>query len=121
MRLHEGAALEIYAGSDEQIILKKYSPVGELTDFAQKLCESMSGAVNACTAICDRDRIIAAAGACRKELIGQAVSSKLQDIMDRRVPFSAVAPVSDEVRRYVLLAAAPIITDGDVSGCDSDR
>jgi len=117
MHLHEGAALEIYTEKDEQILLKKYSPVEELADHAQKLCESMTAAVNTCSVICDRDKVIAAAGGHKKELMGRPISSRLQEIMDERAQYNGTAMISEEVSRCILLTAAPIFTDGDVTGC----
>ena len=34
MRIKEGNPLEIYTGSDGEVIFKKYSPVGEMATFA---------------------------------------------------------------------------------------
>ena len=34
LRIKEGAPLEIFTDKEGEIILKKYSPIGELTEFA---------------------------------------------------------------------------------------
>lgn len=37
MRIHEGDPLEIYTESDGTVIFKKYSPIGELGEFARSV------------------------------------------------------------------------------------
>ena len=63
MRLREGAPLEIFTDKDGELIFKKYSPIGELSDFAADLCESLRAVSDAAAAVCDRDGVIAASGA----------------------------------------------------------
>ena len=75
MRLREGAPLEIFTDKDGELIFKKYSPIGELSDFAADLCESLRKVSDAAAAVCDRDGVIAAAGAPKKELAGRSVSA----------------------------------------------
>ena len=84
MRLREGAPLEIFTEKDGELIFKKYSPIGELGEFAADLCDSLRRAADATAAVCDRDSVIAVAGGVRKELMGKSVSSELERIMDRR-------------------------------------
>lgn len=120
MRLHEGAALEIFTDRDGQIVLKKYSPVGELSDFASQLCDAMYKATGSCAAICDRDAVIAASGSGKKELVGQSISGTVQKIMDDRGQFEnrgTVASPIENSNKFSVLTAAPVITDGDVTGC----
>ena len=62
MRIREGDPLEIFTDKDGELIFKKYSPIGELTDFAAQICDSLRRATDAITAVCDRDAVIAVAG-----------------------------------------------------------
>ena len=41
LRIREGDPLEIYTEKDGEVIFKKYSPMGDLTEFAAQICESM--------------------------------------------------------------------------------
>ena len=41
LRIREGDPLEIYTEKDGEVIFKKYSPMGDLTDFAGQICESI--------------------------------------------------------------------------------
>ena len=121
MRLREGAPLEIFTDKDGELIFKKYSPIGELTDFAADLCESLRAVTEAAAAVCDRDGVIAAAGAAKRELAGKAVSPQLGELMDKRAFYrraagAAVLPVCEGAERYGAEIAAPILCEGDVVG-----
>ncbi len=122
MRLREGAPLEIFTEKDGELIFKKYSPIGELSDFASDMCESLRRAADCAAAVCDRDSVIAVSGAARKELAGKAVSEPLGELMERRSLYrrgasGAVVPLCGESAKYSVSVAAPILCEGDVSGC----
>ena len=121
MRLREGAPLEIFTDKDGELIFKKYSPIGELTDFAADLCESLHAVSDAAAAVCDRDGVIAASGAPKKELAGRGVSAELGALMDKRALYrraagAAAVPVCEGTERYAAEIAAPILCEGDVVG-----
>ena len=59
MRIREGDPLEIFTDREGEVILKKYSPIGELSDFAQEYAESLQQATGHITCISDKDNIIA--------------------------------------------------------------
>ena len=44
MRIREGDPLEIYTEKDGEVIFKKYSPIGELGDFAANYVETLAKA-----------------------------------------------------------------------------
>ena len=41
LRIREGDPLEIYTEKDGEVIFQKYSPLGDLGDFAGQICESI--------------------------------------------------------------------------------
>ncbi|MBQ3480787.1 MAG: AbrB/MazE/SpoVT family DNA-binding domain-containing protein [Oscillospiraceae bacterium] len=121
MRLREGAPLEIFTDKGGELIFKKYSPIGELSDFAADLCESLRRVSDAAAAVCDRDGVIAVAGASKKELTGRAVSAELGELMEKRAFYrrssgAACVPVCEGAARYAAEIAAPILCEGDVVG-----
>ena len=69
LRIREGDPLEIFTDREGEVILKKYSPIGELGDFAKEYAESLHLALGHTALICDKDNIIAVAGASRRELL----------------------------------------------------
>ena len=61
MRIREGDPLEIFTDRDGEVIFKKYSPIGELGDFAAQICDSLRKTTDGIAAVCDRDAVIAVA------------------------------------------------------------
>ena len=121
MRIREGDPLEIYTERDGEVIFKKYSPMGELSEFAGQICDSLFKTTGALAVICDRDAVIAAAGGARKELLDKAISPQLEEIMEKRGIFRAEVrvsqPVCEGVAEHCISVAAPILSAGDVLGC----
>ena len=69
MRIREGDPLEIYTSRDGEVIFKKYSPMGDLSDFAAQICDAIGKNTGYMAAVADRDSIIDVAGAPRRELM----------------------------------------------------
>ena len=117
----DGDPLEIFTDKDGELIFKKYSPIGELTDFSAQICDRLRRATDGIAAVCDRDSIIAVAGGAKRELLEKPISAQLSEIMEGRSPYrrsgGAGIPASSADEKYCLSAAAPILTEGDVMGC----
>jgi len=107
---------------DGEVILKKYSPIGELGDFAKEYAESLYESTGHIALICDRDTIIAVAGASKKEYLDKPVGSLLEQSMDEpegrsRAERRPVRTGSRDVEdQFSSIAAAPIIAGGDPIG-----
>ncbi len=122
MRIREGDPLEIFTDKDGELIFKKYSPIGELSDFAAQICDSLRRVTDGIAAVCDRDAVIAVAGGAKKELLEKPLSSQLREIMEGRKTYrhqsgGSSLPVSSEDEQFCLSVAAPVLTEGDVMGC----
>jgi stage V sporulation protein T len=120
--ISEGDPLEIFTNRDGEVIFKKYSPIGELSDFAGQICESLHKSTDGVAAVCDRDSVIAISGGAKKELLEKSVSPGLERLMEARGPYrresgAAAVPITDGDERYCVSAAVPIIAEGDVLGC----
>lgn len=121
MRIREGDPLEIYTDADGEVIFKKYSPMGELGAFAEQICESMSKTAGLPAAVCDRDSVIAAAGARRREVLDRHISAQLEQVMEARRPYCAreserPLPVT-AAEGPLAEIAVPVLSQGDVLGC----
>ena len=122
MRIREGDPLEIYTDKDGEVIFKKYSPMGELTDFAAQICDTLYKTTGHISAMCDRDSVIAVSGAVRRELMDRRVSSDLEQIMESRQLYRKTAEderviPAENAEKYGIAVAAPIISEGDLMGC----
>ena len=69
LRIREGDPLEIFTDKEGEIILKKYSPIGELSEFATQYAETLAKTTGHIACITDKDTIIAVAGAPKKEYL----------------------------------------------------
>lgn len=122
LRIREGDPLEIFTDRDGEVIFKKYSPMGELGAVAGELAEALSRTAGLSCAICDRDAVIAAAGGAKKDIYEKSISSDLETLMEQRTIYEHKLGDTTDVSvsehdGYHVVVAAPIITDGDVTGC----
>jgi len=121
LRIREGDPLEIFVDRDGEVILKKYSPIGELGDFAQEYAESLFETMHHPTLICDRDNVIAVAGASKKEYLNKPIGELIELCMDQRKTHLETATgtaeifsgLSEEYQSYVIV---PINAGGDPIG-----
>ena len=121
MRIHEGDPLEIYTESNGTVIFKKYSPIGELGEFATQYAESLSKVAGIPSCITDKDNVIAVSGIPKKELREKKVSGDLEKVMESKTVFLAnpgdkTIRIIDETDRYGAGVVAPIVFDGDSIG-----
>lgn len=117
----EGDPLEIFTSPEGEVIFKKYSPVGEITDTAAQYAEVLAKIGGCPAAICDRDHVIAASGMQKKEILERRVSSSLEDLIEQRKSHvyrtfedKRLNPI-EGVDKYAI-ACTPIVSQGDVNG-----
>jgi AbrB family transcriptional regulator (stage V sporulation protein T) len=126
LRIREGDPLEIFVDRDGEVILKKYSPIGELGDFAKEYVDSLAEVVGHIALIADRDEIIAVAGAPKKEFLNKPIGSLVERTMEERKTFLGPKPgeklkgaligEEEEENRFSSVVIAPIIAEGDPIG-----
>ncbi|MBQ7001797.1 MAG: AbrB/MazE/SpoVT family DNA-binding domain-containing protein [Oscillospiraceae bacterium] len=122
LRIREGDPLEIYTEKDGGVIFRKYSPMGDLQEFAAQMCESIGSATGHIAAVSDRDSIIALHGVPKRELIDKPNSPELEKLMEQRRNYlfrHGDTPIfaADGTEKYHLGAASPILSQGDLMGC----
>ena len=69
-RIRTGDSLEIYTDGNGEVIFKKYSPLAELGEPAAVYADVLARRLRCAVAVCDREHIVAAAGAGKGELLG---------------------------------------------------
>ena len=121
MHIREGDPLEIFTAKDGEVIFKKYSPMGEFSDFAAHMCETLNKTTGYVAAVADRDSIIAVSGAPAREVVEKRISNELERLMEDRQIYQyqrggKLVPVTAGDDKYKLALAAPIISEGDVMG-----
>lgn len=130
LRIREGDPLEIYVDREGEVILKKYSPVGELGDFAKEYAESLYEAIGHIILIADRDSVVAVAGASKKEFLNKPITGMVERVMEERRSVmlnQAGAEIGceqcvtecdeeDAVCPFTAQVIAPIVVEGDAIG-----
>lgn len=124
LRIREGDPLEIFTDREGEIILKKYSPIGELGAFAKEYAESLAKNAGHITCIVDKDQIIAVSGGAKKEFMEKQISDKLEQVINNRNTYIAnrtdsnFVPIleDDDESIYSHELITPIISEGDVLG-----
>jgi len=124
LRIREGDPLEIFTDREGEIILKKYSPIGELGAFAKEYAESLAQSSGHITCIVDKDHIVAVSGASKKEFMDKSISAGLEKLINNRtaVAYTRNDPEfvsildDDNTNLYKNQLITPIISEGDVIG-----
>ncbi len=124
LRIREGDPLEIFTDREGEIILKKYSPIGELTEFAGEYVESLFDTTRHIAIITDRDGVIAVSGSSKKDYTEKRLSPELEKIIESRESYTATGntkPIritSNEFNpdHYTSQVIAPILVHGDPIG-----
>ena len=121
-----GDPLEIYTDRDGEVILKKYSPIGEMSSFAKDYTESLFRSMGHIAVIVDRDQVVAASGVSRKELWDKPISHDLETAIAGRQTVAlnrqmggrtmAVTNEEDANAAYTAQVISPIIADGEAIG-----
>ena len=120
--IKESDPMEIFINGEGEIILKKYSPVGEMSSFAKKYTDSLAQASGHIAVITDRDTIVAASGGL-KNCVGKRVSKELEECMRDRETITAskgesgfISITSDMQEDVSDIAVGTILAAGDVAG-----
>ena len=121
LHIRETDPMEIFTDAEGQTILKKYSPIGDISTFAGKYAESLSDATGMTVCITDREQVIAASGDDKKNLMNKPVTKELNQAMEGRCTIAAgegedgFVKVTDEAQ-FKQEIMYPIICQGDVLG-----
>ncbi|WP_027415773.1 stage V sporulation protein T [Aneurinibacillus terranovensis] len=121
LRIREGDPLEIFVDRDGEVILKKYSPIGELGDFAKEYADSLYESLNHITLISDRDTIIAVAGVSKKDYMDKSIGEIVENCMEERKSkletnageYEIIRDNNESLSSYMV---APIVAGGDPIG-----
>lgn len=118
LRIRESEPLEIFTDRNGEIILKKYSPIGEMGTCAQELADAMARVIGVLVCICDQDQIIAAAGPEARKYLNKTVSREVEQLIMNRDVITGVDryhPVTED-DEHAAQVIVPIISAGDAIG-----
>ena len=125
LRIKEGDPLEIFTDKEGEVILKKYSTIGELSEFATEYAETLAKTTGHIACITDKDTVIAVSGGSKKEFLEQSISDELERILEDKENYTSrennnlAVPITkndNKERRFNSQVVYPIISDGDAIG-----
>lgn len=119
LRLRQNEPIEIFTDANGEVILKKYSPVGELGRLAQEYADALNQSLGHIACITDRDMIIAVSGPDKKLLLNKQLAPEIETAIDQRKVTAYAQPMAltaNEKDLYNNAVMAPIIAGGDVIG-----
>lgn len=125
LRIKEGDPLEIFTEKDGGIILRKYSPIGELTEFATGYAETLAKTTGHMAFITDKDTVIAVSGGSKKEYLEQSVSDELEQLMEDKEIYTSkensdlslpITQNDKKEKKYNSQIVYPIVSNGDTIG-----
>lgn len=119
LRIKDGESLEIFLDTDN-IILKKYSPLDNLSEFYKDYVDSIHSSIGENILIMDRDNIVAFAGDLKKKYFEKSISRDLEEMMQKRTNIVEKdlkeITLSNNLTEIASYAISPIIVNGDVIG-----
>lgn len=122
LRIREGDPLEIFVDREGEVILKKYSPIIELGQFAKEYAEALFDSLQFPVMICDRDDVIAVAGESKKDYLNKNIGSELSKTIEGRSQVfetekSTIEIIEGQPQELESYCISPVITGGDPIGC----
>lgn len=120
MHIKEGESIEIFIDGDQSIILKKYSAIKNLSDFAQYFTDSIYDFLKNSIIITDTESVIAVSGPLKKELNGKLLSDNMLSIIQKRESIVEKNKKKIELTNHYSFEGSymihPIVNSGDVIG-----
>ena len=120
LRIKEGENLEIFIDDKQNIVLKKYSLMNKIEDFAQNLTDSVNNLLKHNIIITDNDSIIAFSGKYKKKYLNKSISSNLENMLLKREKslekYNKKISIIEDEEIEVTYTVSTIISNGDVIG-----
>ena len=84
LKIREGDPIEIFTEKDGEIILRKYSQIGEMSEYAKQYADTLAHISGHIVIITDKNSIVAVSGAGKKDTIGKPITKELYGIIEKR-------------------------------------
>lgn len=81
--IRSGDSLEIFMEENGEVVFKKYSPLAELGEPAAVYADVLARRLGCGVLVCDREHIVAAAGAGKNELLHRELPPELDRLLKK--------------------------------------
>ena len=119
LKIREGMPMEIFTDASGEVILKKYSPVGEMSQIAQAYADTLVSLTGCAAAVCDSEQVIAVSGPVKRELVGKTISPQIDEVMQSSRSFTTNGESALLIAKDFPSTASivfPVSSQGDVMG-----
>lgn len=121
-RIKEGTPLELYIGDSDEVILKKFSPILEIVDFANEIADTIFSVLSVPVVITDKDKVIACVGLNKAQTLNSKITSNLEKILEKRLLITVnkneekiLQMFENDINQNSFLVS-PIIANSDICG-----
>lgn len=119
LRIKNGDSLEIFV-DQEDIILKKYSPMESIEEAAMKYVDSFNQVIKRNVIVTDKDKVIAASGMLKKKYLGKKLTEFTERGIERRDSFverqKKLFSFVEGVEELGYYSFSSIVSDSDTIG-----
>lgn len=123
-KMKEGTPVEIFVNAEGDVVLKKFSPIFELQEFATDICQSVADVTEYGVLLCDLEKVIAVSNASKGIYNNKAISPELEALIAQRKNYmgnardgSSILKIIDgDSETYSAQIITPVVFDGDVGG-----
>jgi AbrB family transcriptional regulator (stage V sporulation protein T) len=120
LKIKEGTPLEIYSGERGELVLKKYSPILEIADFAGEIAESINMALELNVLVTNMECVVNARGDCKSAYINKNIDSAIERAINSRQAkiygTNTYSTLFFDGNQNVSFALCPILSAGDLFG-----
>src|SRR5574344_1756908 len=118
LRIKEGDPLEIFTDKEGEVILKKYSPIGELSEFASEYADTLAKTTGHIACITDKDTVIAVSGGSKKEYLEQNIMHYKENYTSKETNNMSIPITKNDTneKQKNSQVVYPIIAGGDAIG-----
>lgn len=118
LHIKNGENLEIFI-SDDTIILKKYSELGNMQELSDTITETLNSTIKASVLISDTDKYISISGPLKKKYLNVEISETIlkyinnrKNVMLKDKPINITKDQSENENIFI----SPIVSNGDTIG-----
>jgi AbrB family transcriptional regulator (stage V sporulation protein T) len=123
-KMKEGDPVEIFTNDGGELILKKFSPINDISSFSNAYAEALNFTVRQTVLICDTDTVISASGNNKKDYLKCTLHSDIQRALigrknilhSKRDSPKLFAVKQDEAVNFYSQIIVPILVKGDAYG-----
>lgn len=117
LRLKNGENLEIFVDENENIILKKYSQIDKLKEFAKTITDAINNVTKKSVFITNTDSFVSVSGP-KKEYTNEQLSNEIITMINERQEEknNFGLQITEEKKEQEYFAFCPIIVNGDSLG-----